>query len=268
MAAAQISKSDLTEKMDALQDELLETQSSLEKAHKLNDQLISTNKLLVQELVNNRTDIYFMISKTHRITVTNKKVADLMRNIEAHPVIKEILASDAMTSSSMQVALDPLLRVWSHAKNFSHFLPNASISSMDVHTRPVFSIKDLQPFLDAGNRLLPEFSRLIWQFSVEMHGDLLSFLYLRPGFAHKTTVHAYVAVIATLCLYNLYKENKVYYPKSSPYWLHYDSPSYQEVMKTNAVDLSADPEPVNDRQEDLIYIHSQLSRKRKKNKHF
>ena len=84
MAAAQISKSDLTDKMDTLQDELLETQCSLEKAHKLNDQLVSTNKLLVQELVNNRTDVYFMISKTHRITVTNKKVADLMRNVEAH----------------------------------------------------------------------------------------------------------------------------------------------------------------------------------------
>ena len=268
MAAAQTSDNPkLAESLISVQEELKDARDHIVQLQSLNKILVDTNKHLVSELTNNRTDCFFMFTKSTRILMTNKKVTEVMKSIESHDVIKSILSRDTLTAQQLQSSLEPLIRVWSSGRNFSHFLPNARQQQNVDHNRPIFSLVNIRPFLDDRMRTKAGLSSILWKWSLEMHTDAMSFSAFRVGTPHKSELHAYISFIASCFLYNLYRESRVHYPVSSPLCCDYSSDSYMPTMEVNPIDLSRGPEPVR-RQEDVIDIRLQMSKnKRRKQSH-
>ena len=223
--------------------------------------------MLVQEMKNSHTDIFFMISKSTRILMTNRKCEEVVNNIEHHDIIKSILSRDSLTAQQLQCSLEPLIRVWSSGKSFVNFLPNAKQPQSVEHCRPIFQLANVRPFLDDQMKTKVGMSSLLWQFSTDMYSDAMSFRAFRPGTKHKSEMHAYIALISSCFLYNIYREHRVQYPSSSPVCLDYASESYGQVMDINPADLSKGPEPAR-RHEDVIDIKLQMSKsKKRKNSH-
>ena len=258
---------DASEALAAKQQAIVNLQSAVEALTQANTALVSTNKQLVQDASLQRLDIYCMISKTARIQMTNKKANEVMTTIEQHPVMRDILVRQNLSAIQIQRLLDPLLATWSSAKHFGHFRPNAK-NKGDFHCRPVFCFSDILPHLDEEMKNKISLSSLVWQYSMSMHVDVSAFHFLRPGTAHKTSLHAYLGVLSTLFLFNIYRENKINYPNNSPIFCAFSSAEYSNIMNVNPVDWSVDPEPVRS-QNDIIDIHAQMSaRKNKKKRKF
>ena len=266
MASAQVSESPkLAESMNQLTEELKDARSIINQLQGLNKTLIDTNKMLVTELTNGRTDLFYMTSKSTRIQMTNKQSKKVLQNIESHEIIKSILSKDTLTATQLQSALDPLVKVWSSARSFAQFLPNARVQQNVDHCRPLFQLINIRPFLDDNMRTTVGMTSMLWQFSHEMHVDAMSFAAFRPGFQHKSELHAYLALISTCCLWNIYRESRINYPASSPICCDYTSDAYSSIMEVHPVDLASGPEPTRP-SEEFIDIKMQMSRNRKRKK--
>ena len=77
-----------------------------------------------------------------------------------------------------------------------------------------------------------------------MHRDLRSFTFLKEGQMHDTTLHAYLVMVLTCLLFNVYKANPVWYTDKAMLYFSYEASNYEELMSENINDLDCSAESV------------------------
>ena len=268
MAAAQTNSDghSWAEQVLTLSEELKGVKEELLRVQNLNAMLVSTNSTLVMTLSNRQLDMNTLVSKTTRISVTNDKVKDILASIELYPGIQTLLNRDMSTSQQIQEALTPLIHGWSTGVTLSCFLPGAIPSVSKSHARPVFSFLDILPYIDANHITMPGASSLLWRYSYHMYQDSNAFQAFRSGTKHKSALHCYISMVATVLIFNVLRVGPILYPLDSPIWCSYQGEEYRNIMDKNKEDLIDGQEPIRPQEEELFSLrpHGNNGNKNKK----
>ena len=215
-----------------------------------------------------------LITKTHRIRATVRCASDIYRTLHQFAQVKTLMTSEELTIEKIQEILSPLITLWTTALTEEDFLPykcNTFTPNMKLpRARPVFLLSNLLPYLapkENSYSLKPEFPNLVHRYCTSIFQDCQSFPYLRAGHSFPTVWQAYLAIVATITVFNLNKSKPVrYYPPflSAHSCVDFDdSNQYKNAVSRNLKDLDFEASPPPLRQHSEYY--SIIPKKRSQN---
>ena len=205
-----------------------------------NEALKNQNEVLfTQVLILSKAQLQinaFLITPTLRIKKTNEVVRNIMQNIRKYDVVKDLISEQTQTITSIQATLTDIVAKWSTAgTELEMYHPSVNSNPLSLslpRARPVFQMKNLLAFLtsNAPFKVKKNLSTLIWKYDITISKDISAFIHLRPDYKYPTLWEAYLAMVATVLVWNIYKDNPVRYLHTAGQDYHVDYENHDSYM--------------------------------------
>ena len=206
-----------------------------------------------------------LITKTMRIRATVRLSSDIYRQLHLYNQVKTLMNGDKATIEEIQATLTPLINLWSVATTEEDFMPYKTNSITEnpklPRARPLFSLANILKYLapkENSYSIKPELQHLVHQYCTQVHADCQSFPHLRIHHSYPTVWQSYLAISATVLVFNMNKSKPVRYfaPFVTPASvIDYDNKElYIAAVQKNHKDLDMDspPPPIRSSEEYII----------------
>ena len=222
--------------------------------------VLALNKTQAATILNSSI---MLSGNTQRIFTTNIQCTEIInahfKNYESIRELETLKESNAsLDVMTIMAKLEPLLTQWSHSETFEQFLPGCVVMPTTRQNRPIPYINNVQEHLTADKRNMPQMASLVWKNSHSLWNTRNSFRFLRDNSVHKSALHAYVSIVATMMLWQLNSKERASYLPGTPVIVDYSDAKSMEVMKECARDILFEDEPVRIRDIGLPGMHQTI----------